>query len=95
KIIDEIYMSGIAREHAYFNMYKYGQYLLAENELNQICPECLDDSYVEIDNIFAYDFQERVNKLDKPVVKQKLLLGSEMAQKTMNHILDPISHLRN
>ncbi|BDQ30565.1 hypothetical protein NZNM25_07940 [Nitrosopumilus zosterae] len=95
KIIDEISMAGIAREHAYFNMYKYGQYLLAEHELNQICPECLDDSYVEIDNIFAYDFQERVNKLDKPVVKQKLLLGSEMAQKTMNHILDPISHLRN
>lgn len=95
KIVDEIAMSGIAREHAYFNMYKYGQYLLAENELNQICPGCLDGSYEEIDNIFSYDFKERISKLDKPEVKQKMLLGSERAQKTMDYILDPILHLKN
>lgn len=95
KIIDEISMAGIAREHAYFNMYKYGQYLLAENELNQICPDCLEESYGEIDNIFAYDFKDRVNKLDSPEVKDRMLLDSERAQKTMDHILDPILHLKN
>lgn len=95
KIIDEISMAGIAREHAYFNMYKYGQYLLAENELKQICPGCLEESYGEIDNVFAYDFKDRVNKLDNPEVKDRMVMNSEIAQKTMDYILDPILHLKN
>ncbi len=95
KKIDKPTMHGIDRNNSYFNMYKYGQYLLAENELNQICPGCLDGSYEEIDNIFSYDFQERVNKLDKPDVKARMLLDSERAQNAMDYILDPILYLKN
>ncbi|MCV0367681.1 MAG: hypothetical protein K5798_10530, partial [Nitrosopumilus sp.] len=87
KIIDEIYMSGIAREHAYFNMYKYGQYLLAENELNQICPECLDGSYDKINDIFSYESPDRVNKLDNEEIQSLMKLEALRAQETINLLL--------
>ena len=95
KIVDDIAMSGYTRDHAHFNMYKYGQYMLAEYELEQMCPGCIDEVYGEIDNVFAYDFQDKVNKLDDEKVILKMAKASQNAQITLDHILDPILHLKN
>ncbi|EGG43028.1 Hypothetical protein Nlim_0078 [Candidatus Nitrosarchaeum limnium SFB1] len=75
-----------------FLVSKYGQSLLAENRLNQMCPGCFDKPYDKIDNIFSYDFPERLNKLDNPEIQSKIRYESHKAETIMNYILDPASH---
>jgi len=87
KRIDPATAHGIDRNNSYFNMYKSGQSLLAENRLDEICPGCFDESYDKLGNIFTYDFPDRINKLDDPAIQSKMMYESVKAQKTMNHIL--------
>lgn len=56
KIVDEIPMHGIDRDHAMFNQYKLGQNLLAEHKLEEMCPKCQDELFNELDDIFAYEY---------------------------------------
>ncbi|MCV0431532.1 hypothetical protein [Nitrosopumilus sp.] len=55
-ILDGAPMGGYDRTDSEFSIYKHGQSLLAENKLNDICSSCFDESYGEIDHIFAYEF---------------------------------------
>lgn len=72
---------------------KYGQSLLAENRLNQMCLSCFDKSYDKIDKIFSYDYPERFNsKLDNPEIQSKMGYESHRAETIMNNILDPAPH---
>ena len=74
-----------------FLVSKYGQSLLAENRLNQMCPGCFDKPYDKINSIFSYDFPERLNKLDNPEIQSKMKYESHKAETIMNHIMDPAS----
>jgi hypothetical protein len=94
KIIDKIAMNGYARENSQFKMYKYGQYLLAENKLGEMCSECSDESYMEIDNIFAYDYPITMNSFENPEMQKKMIAESEKAQEILAHMFDPILHLK-
>ncbi len=55
-ILDSTPMAGYTRADSEFSIYKYGQSILAENKLGEICSNCFDERYGEINNIFAYDF---------------------------------------
>jgi len=46
----------IDRHDEFFSMYVKGQQLLAQHTLEQSCIRCFDESFEEIDNIFAYEF---------------------------------------
>jgi len=94
KIVDGISMSGYTRENSQFDMYKYGQYLLAENKLGDMCSECSDVSFDKIDAIFAYNFPTSMNSLDKPEIQKIMKLESERAQIILDHMLDPILYLK-
>jgi len=94
KIIDEIAMNGYPREHAKFNMYKYGQFLVAEDTLRETCLECFDESYAEINDIFAYEYPIAMSPLEKLEIQKNMIIESEKAQKILNHLFDPILHLK-
>ena len=86
KIID-LAMNGYPREHVLFNMYKYGQHLLAETTLNEICSICVDESFAEIDNVYSY---ENISSSDYEKLQMNKLIESNNAQNTMIHLLDPL-----
>jgi len=90
KPVDELTMHGYTRTNSNFEMYKYGQYLIAKTTLIEICPHCLDESYDKINNIFSYDFTKRVQKLDDPEIQSLLKLESDKAQKIISELLEPI-----
>lgn len=94
KIIDGIAMNGYTRENSQFDIYKYGQYLLAENKLGEMCSECSDEAYAEINDIFAYDYPIAINSLDNPEIQKKMIVESEKAQGILSHMFDPILHLK-
>jgi len=94
KIVDGIGMNGYTRENAQFDMYKYGQYLVAESKLGQMCSECSDESFAEIDDIFAYDYPITVNSLEIQEIQKKMIVESEKAQVVLAHMFDPILHLK-
>ena len=83
----DLAMNGYPREHVLFNMYKYGQHLLAETTLNEICSICTDKSYAEIDNIMSF---ENISSLDHEKLQMNKSIESENAQNTMAHLLDPL-----
>jgi len=89
KKIDGLTMSGYSRDNSNFSMYKYGQHLLAETKLKQMCPGCFDESYDKINDIFFYELPKVINKLDNPEIQQKLKFESEKAQGTLDYILNP------
>ena len=89
KSSDKITMHGYDRGTYGFDMYKYGQHLLAEITLNEICPNCNDTSFDKINNIFAYDYPIVQNSLDDPNIKSKIIFESEKAQKIINAIVNP------
>jgi len=95
KKIDGLTMSGYSRDNSNFSMYKYGQQLLAETKLKQMCQGCFDESYDKIHDIFFYEFPETLNKLDNPETQLKLELESERAQETLDYILDPYLQQKN
>jgi len=94
KIVDEIGMNGYPREHVKFSVYKYGQYLIAENKLYEMCIECSDESYDRINDIFAYEYPKSIDSIDKPEIQKIMELESEKAQIILDHMLDPILYLK-
>ena len=95
KKVDRTTMHGYDRNSSNFDMYKYGQYLLAENTLNEICPNCFDESYDKINDIFFYELPDVVKKLDDPEVQLKMKFESQRAQQIMNVILDSKSYQKD
>jgi len=91
KPLDKTTMHGYTRTNSNFDMYKYGQYLIAENKLNEICPNCNDESYDKINDIFAYEYPISQSSLDNPMIQSKMIFESERAQKIMGDLLDTIS----
>ena len=53
---NKITAHGINRNNDLFSSYARGQELLAQYTLKQNCIRCSDESFEEIDNIFAYEF---------------------------------------
>lgn len=94
KIVDEIAMNGYTRENSMFDMYKHGQYLLAENKLGETCSECLDEPYDKINDIFAYEYPITIDSLENPEIQKTMKIESEKAQNILAHILDPILYLK-
>ncbi len=86
KIIDGVTQHGINRDNAWFNTYKQGQGLLANKVMEQYCTSCSDKEFAEIDNIFAYEFQETMNKLSDPEIQKKMLQESKIAENTLQQI---------
>jgi len=85
---------GIDRDHALFNTYKQGQELLAKQSLGQLCPSCSDKEFAEINNIFAYDFSKRNDKLLDLERQNKMIFESERAQKIMEDLHGPMLYLK-
>ncbi len=94
KKVDEITMHGYDRNNSNFNLYKYYHYLLAENKLDEICPNCRDEPYDKINNVFAYEYPEIIDSFDNSEIQLKMIFESERAQKIMDGLLDPILHLK-
>ncbi len=94
KIIDEIQMNGYPREHAKFNMYKYGQFLIAEDRLYEMCSECSDESYAEINDVFTYEYPKLMSSLKNSDVQKRMIFEAQKAQIILDHIFDPILHLK-
>jgi len=94
KIIGGIAMNGYTRENSQFEMYKFGQQLLAENKLNEMCSECSDEPYTEIEDIFAYDYPIVMSPLENPEIQKTMSIESEKAQNVLEYILDPILYLK-
>jgi len=88
KIIDGVSVHGIDRNHAWFNAYKQGQTLLAEFTLDKLCEQCKDVSFEEINNIKSYSFNDRIDKLQDPVIKNKILDEIDKAQKKLDQIFE-------
>ena len=88
KIVDGVSAHGIDRNHAWFNAYKQGQTLLAEFTLDKLCEQCKDVSFEEINNIKSYSFNDRIDKLQDPVIKNKLLDEIDKAQKKLDQIFE-------
>ena len=90
KVVDEIAMNGYPREHAKFNVYKYGQYLIAENKLYEMCSACSDESYDKINDIFTYEYPQTNDRSSNPNLNYIMKIESEKAQEIVEHILDPL-----
>ena len=54
--LNKITNNRIDRHDEFFSTYVKGQQLLAQHTLEQSCIRCFDESFEEIDNIFAYEF---------------------------------------
>lgn len=54
KRMDDLTMQGYDRDNSNFKMYKYGQQLIAEDKLREICGKCFDEPFAEINDIFFY-----------------------------------------
>ena len=89
KIVDEIAMNGYDRHHSFFNIYKYGQHLLAENKLREICLECFDEPYDKINDIFAYNFPDSYeSKLDDPKIQEILMTEELIAKQKLDKMFE-------
>ncbi len=87
KEIDEITMLGYARYDSNFNMYKYGQHLVAETKLIELCSHCFDEPFEEINNIFTYELPERLNKLENPEMQQNMTIEEQKAKVILDKML--------
>ena len=65
KIDDEISSQGYDRNHVRFNTYKLGHELIAKELLKQICLQCSDESFAEINNIYSYEYPEIIKREDE------------------------------
>jgi len=90
KIVDGVTQHGIDRNNAWFNHYKQGQELLAQEAMNQLCPSCSDEEFAEISDVFAYEFPERISKLSDPEIQNKMLQQSKVAENTLQQIFDSL-----
>jgi len=94
KPIDGTTMHGYDRTNSNFEMYKYYQYKLSEIKLNELCPNCFDESFAEINDIFAYEYTISQNSLDDLEIQSKMLFESERAQKIFDELLMATAHLK-
>ena len=94
KPIDGTTMHGYDRTNSNFEMYKYYQYKLSEIKLNELCPNCFDESFAEINDIFAYEYPISQNSLDDLEIQSKMLFESERAQKIFDELLMATAHLK-
>jgi len=81
---------GIDRNHAWFNIYKQGQELLAKELLEQICPACSDKKFAEIYDIVSNELPKRIDKLSDPEIQNKMLQESKVAENTLRQIFDSL-----
>ena len=85
KIDDPTPLHGFDRNHVKFDTYKQGQELIALSLLEQICLQCFDKPFEEINDIFSYEFPEESERLNAEV--QKIMLEqSKIAQQKMESI---------
>ena len=49
-----------------------------------------EESFSEINEIFAYEYPETYSKLANPELQKNLMIESEKAQEIMNHLLDSL-----
>jgi len=90
KPLDGLTMHGYTRTNSNFEMYKYAQHLIAETTLVEICPNCFDEPFDKINDVFAYEYPVSINSLDNPEIQQKMKIESQRAQKIINELLEPI-----
>jgi len=79
----------MTRNHSEFVEYKKSQIIDAMNELALLCPTCLDESYTDFADSFAYDIPIILEKLQDPLVQEKLALEGQRAQEIMDDLLHP------
>jgi hypothetical protein len=87
KPLDDISESFIYdRHYQSFAIHKDYQLIIAESVLEELCPKCLDDSFEEIDDIHAYEFEtkDRINSeltkiMNYESVKAEKILDDMMA----------------
>ena len=94
KPIDGLTMHGYDRTNSNFELYKFYQYKLAEIKLNEFCQNCNDESYGEINDIFAYVYPVTQNSLNNPEIQSKLILEAERAQIIFDNLLMATAHLK-
>jgi len=88
KIDDGISAQGYDRNHVAFSSYKYGQELLAQQILDELCAKCGIESFNEINDIEFYQFPETIYKLNDPMVQKMLEHENEKAMKTLQKMFD-------
>ena len=89
KEMDEVTMLGYARYDSNFNMYKYDQHLVAQTKLIELCLHCFDEPFEEINNIFAYELPERLDKLETPEIQQNMTIEEQKAKVILDKMLHP------
>jgi len=75
------------RNQAYFVIKKNYQILLAENLRDEFCPKCNDEPYDKIDDIFFYEFLERVPRINS-ISEQHMKYESEKASNILQEMID-------
>jgi len=75
------------RNHSLFSAYKDAQDDRAQLVLENMCPQCNDQTFKEINDIFAYTFPESfATKYGDPEIQRNLIIESGRAQITFNEI---------
>jgi len=84
--------SVMTRMHSDFIEYKKTQADLASNMMPAYYRTSInyEESFSEINDIFAYDYPEIINSLDNPVIQKNMVIQTEKAQKIMNYLLNPL-----
>ncbi len=77
---------GIDRNHAWFNIYKQGQELLAIELLEQFCSSCFDEEFAQMNDIFSYEPPKRIGKLSDSEIQNKMLQESKVAENTLRQM---------
>jgi len=90
KVIDGYTQHGIDRNNAWFNIYKQGQELLAQEAMEQLCPSCSDKEFAQINDIVSNDLPKRISKLSDPEIQYKMLQQSKVAENTFRPIFDSL-----
>jgi len=75
------------RHQDYFVIKKNYQILLAESLRDEFCPKCNDEPYDKIDDIFFYEFLERVPKINS-ISEQHMKYESEKASNILQEMID-------
>lgn len=87
KILEKMSMHGYDRKDSMFEEYKQKQISKAEKIMREICLECFDKRFDKIDNIFAYTFPEKTDRVKDPNMLFKMRTESNKAELTIQWIL--------
>jgi len=88
--LEPISKHGIDRNNAWYDIYKQGQELLAQETMDQLCSSCSDEEFAEISDVFAYEFPDRMSKLSDPEIQNRMLQQSKVAENTLQQIFDSL-----